>query len=97
VQIDINAPDLTFENLAEIYKHYRKLFNYTGKKSLTDKQLKLHLLVESQGGAPSRDKETFWRTITQLWNQDNPGEQYSTWQGVRKLYHGMKDKIRVKI
>jgi hypothetical protein len=93
VVITINAADLTFEDLKKIYKKYRKRLNFTRKKSITSKQVRIIRMINQAGDVPDFGVTAFWREMFDKWNSEYPDEAYKNWEGIYRAYNRLKDKM----
>lgn len=93
--IEINAADLSFEELRNIYSAYRNGLNISRKKPPSKDQVKLYNLVKDKGWPPEDRKGTvaFWKSVQGAWN-DIPGtKKYKSWEGVYQRYKIIEDKF----
>ena len=97
VNFEINASDLTFSEIKEIYDKYKTSLNTKRQKSITPKQKELLSLVTKLGDVPINGKGTkeYWERAKESWNELFPGEKerYDSWEGIRKAYVGLRNKI----
>ncbi|NLA11609.1 MAG: hypothetical protein GX883_05740 [Firmicutes bacterium] len=94
IVIEINAADLTFNELKAIYDNYRKDLGIVKKKPLNVQQARLYNLVVNKGGPPAKGATAFWRAIQKEWNSDTSNSSYQTWEGVYQRYKTIEDKLK---
>ena len=67
-----------------------------GTEALDDKDEYLWTLVRDMGGPPQAHgtKGLFWREVQEKMNLKYPDDPYSTWEGVKKRYSSILERLQ---
>jgi len=93
VTVKFLARDITFEELHGVYEQVKAFLAGKRAKGVTQESWELYRLVEKHGGPPQEDKTRFWEKIQGAWNRGHPDHQFRTWQGVRKAYLDLLNRV----
>lgn len=99
IDIEVFVSDLTFNEIKIIYDYYRSKLKVTGKKSITEKQKILLAFIDDYGQPPARGAKgtvEYWTAAKEAWNiKHSEITSYTTWEGIRKAYYGILDKLNM--
>jgi hypothetical protein len=105
ITLDINARDISFRELQEIYKGIRKELRGIKSKPLNERHLKLYQIVQEKGGTPERGEKgtvEFWKSVMYKINEWNKREKqgykdYTEWRAVKKAYRELIKKLGAQL
>ena len=92
VSIEINARDLRWHELLELYRRIRTLSN-TRRQTVNPLHARIYHLVQ-KFGTPKRYGQwtRFWERIRQTLVKERFKDVPRTWQAIRKAYHAVAPK-----
>ena len=93
LRIDINAADLTLDELRTIYDTQRRALQIRRKKALSGGHVKLYKFIRERGGPPEKGSKAFWEQAMQEWNCIEGNPRYKTWEALYKKYKHVEDRL----
>ena len=104
VSIDINAKDLTFEELRRLYNDFRELLQLKKHRlregvELVKSHIEIYQFVKANGG-PLEGKGTVkhWESMKGKWNNSHPQDKhYATWKGIKLAYDRIIRKLEDRV
>lgn len=96
--IELNASDIRFDEIKQIYDYYRNSLGIRDKKPIKEKSKKLidfiHELDEfpPDKGPKGTGTKAYWEKVLQQWNERYPEMKYKRWEGIMKAYDKVIEK-----
>lgn len=103
IQVQINASDLSLDEIKSIYYDYKKAFNAKKQKKLTQKQQDIYDFIRKIGKPPEhKGLAEYYSMALELWNikykdktYKNKKYEFTTWQGLWKSYTEIERKLNI--
>jgi len=90
VVIEINSPDLTFNELKEIYNQYRQRMKSKKKKPLSEEHLRLFYIVKNNAPPPEKGNckqgewTSYWKHIANEW-KGSPEKYMAAYMAYKRI------------
>ena len=88
VTLEINARDLTWNELWGTYRALRALPN-TKRQKVNPLHYRIYELVRERGGVPKRGQVAFWTDIRNRLKKERRGNVPDTWNAIKKAYRSL--------
>jgi hypothetical protein len=87
LKINIQAKDMKFDELHEIYNYYRENLLLKRGKNFKQEHYEIYKLVSGKGGpVEGKGSVSFWECIRDEWNSTHKYKQFNHWKAVKALY-----------
>ena len=96
--IELNASDIRFDEIKQIYDYYRNSLGIKDQKPIKEKSKKLidfiHELNEipPEKGPKGTGTKAYWERALILWNEKYPEMKYKHWESIMKAYDKVIEK-----
>lgn len=96
--IEVNSPDVPYDQRRDIWRKIRQPWNLDQTKVLTDRDRQLIEIVKSLGDPPKEHPAAYWRKAREIWNalegEKATPEFHNEWRVTRRRYVRLREKLQ---